>query len=104
MLESPCAGITGSLTSWLQFDKVSNACRWDGCFIRFLDGMLQSSALGSTDYQLRIPVRLRHVAISNAAPANKPGTSGLPPLCNASMPQAVLCLLNCFAVICHAID
>ena len=43
-------------------------CRWDGCFIRFLDGMLQTSALGSTDYQLRIPVRLRHVAILDAAP------------------------------------
>lgn len=38
--------------------------------------MLQSSALGTTDYQLRIPVRLRHVSILDAAPAIELGSSG----------------------------
>jgi hypothetical protein len=47
--------------------KVS--CRWDGCFIRLLDGMLQAGALGSTDYQLRIPTKIRHLEILDAKPA-----------------------------------
>ena len=55
-----------------------SVCRWDSCFIRFLDGMLQTSALGTTDYQLRIPVRLRYVAILDAAPIIPVEGSGKP--------------------------
>lgn len=60
----------------------TNLCRWDSCFIRFLDGMLQTSALGSTDYQLRIPVKLRHVAVADASPniLNEASGPSPPPL------------------------
>ncbi|CAK0786732.1 hypothetical protein CVIRNUC_009946 [Coccomyxa viridis] len=42
--------------------------RWDNCFIRLLDGMLQAGALGSTDYQLRIPTKIRQIEILDAKP------------------------------------
>ncbi len=56
-------------------------CRWDGCFIRLLDGMLQAGALGSTDYQLRIPTKIRHLEILDAKPAMPAGSESesLPP-------------------------
>ena len=50
--------------------------RWDGCFIRLLDGMLQAGALGSSDYQLRIPTKIRHLEILNAKPALPAGSEG----------------------------
>ena len=68
-----------SLTSE-QVDRAASLvvwCRWDKCWIRFLDGMLQTSILHSPDFQLRIPVGLRHVAILDAAtplPAASAGT------------------------------
>ena len=37
--------------------------RWDECWIRLLDGMLQLSFSDSNDYQLRIPVRVRNIVI-----------------------------------------
>ncbi len=45
--------------------------RWDECWIRLLDGMLQLSFSDSNDYQLRIPVRVRNIAIRQ--PAGRPG-------------------------------
>ncbi|EIE23140.1 hypothetical protein COCSUDRAFT_47508 [Coccomyxa subellipsoidea C-169] len=48
--------------------------RWDGCFIRLLDGMLQAGALGSADYNLRIPTKIRHLAILDSSPAIPAGS------------------------------
>ena len=45
----------------------SSACRWDNCWIRLLDGMLQLSVAGTRDYELRIPTRIRSIVINNAA-------------------------------------
>ena len=42
-------------------------CRWDKCWIRLLDGMLQLSVAGTRDYELRIPTRIRSIVINNAA-------------------------------------
>ena len=42
-------------------------CRWDGCWIRLLDGMLQLSVAGTRDYELRVPTRIRSIVINNAA-------------------------------------
>jgi fatty acid synthase len=56
---------------------VCGVCRWDGCFIRLLDGMLQASSLGnSADYTLRIPTKIRHLAILDASPAIPAGSQG----------------------------
>ncbi len=41
--------------------------RWDKCWIRLLDGMLQLSVAGTRDYELRIPTRIRAIVINNAA-------------------------------------
>ncbi len=49
-------------------------CRWDGCFIRLLDGMLQAGALGSSDYQLRIPTKIRQLDIIDPKPALPSGS------------------------------
>ena len=43
------------------------ACRWDKCWIRLLDGMLQLSVAGTRDYELRIPTRIRSMVINNGA-------------------------------------
>ena len=48
--------------------------RWDGCFIRLLDGMLQAGALGSSDYQLRIPTKIRQLEILDPKPALPAGS------------------------------
>ena len=40
--------------------------RWDNCFIRLLDGMLQVLGFADSDgvdHSLRIPVRIRHIEI-----------------------------------------
>ena len=52
--------------------------RWDGCFIRLLDGMLQAGALNlvGPDHKLRIPTAIRHLAISLPGPALLPGSEG----------------------------
>ena len=42
-------------------------CRWDGCWIRLLDGMLQLSVAGTRDYELRVPTRIRSIVINNSA-------------------------------------
>ena len=41
--------------------------RWDQCWIRLLDGMLQLSVAGTRDYELRIPTRIRSILINCAA-------------------------------------
>ena len=41
--------------------------RWDQCWVRLLDGMLQLSVAGTRDYELRIPTRIRSIVINNAA-------------------------------------
>ena len=51
-------------------------CRWDACFIRFLDGLLQTTGLCHADHQLRIPVRLREVLVHDPAPAVDVESSG----------------------------
>ena len=58
--------------------------RWDGCFIRLLDGMLQAGALGSADYNLRIPTKIRHLAILDPSPALPAGSQGTPSLLHAT--------------------
>jgi fatty acid synthase len=52
--------------------------RWDGCFIRLLDGMLQAGALdiAAAEYQLRIPTKIRHLAVAAPGPALPPGSEG----------------------------
>ena len=52
--------------------------RWDGCFIRLLDGMLQAGALklGEGDYTLKVPTRIRHLAIFAPGPALPIGSDG----------------------------
>ena len=39
--------------------------RWDQCWIRLLDGMLQLSVAGTRDYELRIPTRIRSIVIKS---------------------------------------
>ncbi len=41
--------------------------RWDQCWVRLLDGMLQLSVAGTRDYELRIPTRIRSILINCAA-------------------------------------
>ncbi len=53
--------------------------RWDGCFIRLLDGMLQAGALGSSDYQLRIPTKIRQLDILDPKPALPAGSESESP-------------------------
>ena len=43
------------------------ACRWDRCWIRLLDGILQLSVAGTRDFELRIPTRIRSIVINNTA-------------------------------------
>ena len=47
--------------------NLCGASRWDKCWIRLLDGMLQLSVAGTRDYELRIPTRIRSIVINNAA-------------------------------------
>jgi hypothetical protein len=49
----------GALRVWM--------VRWDRCWIRLLDGMLQLSVAGTRDYELRIPTKIRSIVIKNAA-------------------------------------
>jgi hypothetical protein len=48
-------------------DGYRHTDRWDKCWIRLLDGMLQLSVAGTRDYELRIPTRIRSIVINNAA-------------------------------------
>ena len=50
---------------WL--DSLDWHRRWDQCWVRLLDGMLQLSVAGTRDYELRIPTRIRSIVINNAA-------------------------------------
>ena len=50
-------------------------CRWDNCFIRLLDGMLQVLGFADADggdHALRIPVRIRHLEIGAPGGAAAP--------------------------------
>ena len=71
-------------------------CRWDGCFIRLLDGMLQTGALNlvGSDYKLRIPTAIRHLAISLPGPDMLPGSEGVPAL-QPELPRLPLCSMRC---------
>ena len=51
----------------VRLDNIHRLCRWDGCWIRLLDGMLQLSVAGTRDYELRVPTRIRSIVINNAA-------------------------------------
>lgn len=55
------------------------ACRWDGDFIRYLDGLLQVAGFSRIPetYQLRLPVEIRQVEIVLPSPALKAGRSGI---------------------------
>ncbi len=51
------------------------ARRWDNCFIRLLDGMLQVLGFADADggdHALRIPVRIRHIEIGAPGGAAAP--------------------------------
>ena len=52
--------------------------RWDNCFIRLLDGMLQAGALGRTVYQLSIPTKIRQIEILDAKPRLPSGSESEP--------------------------
>ncbi|EIE22203.1 ketoacyl-synt-domain-containing protein [Coccomyxa subellipsoidea C-169] len=56
-------------------DGTAAVLRWDQCFIRLLDGMLQAGALGNaTDTTLRIPTKIRHLEILDPSPAIPAGS------------------------------
>jgi hypothetical protein len=59
-------------------DGRASLLRWDGCFVRLLDGLLQASALdpAGCGYQLRIPTRIRRLAVTAPSPALLPGADG----------------------------
>ena len=54
--------------------------RWDGCFIRLLDGMLQAGALTATatttDFELKIPTKICHLAVKVPGPELPIGSEG----------------------------
>lgn len=50
--------------------------RWDACFIRLLDGLLQAGALNSPDTQLRVPTGIRRLLIKDPSPAAIAGSEG----------------------------
>ena len=56
------------------------ARRWDACFIRLLDGLLQAGALNATDTQLRVPTGIRRLVIKDANPAPITGSEGALPI------------------------
>ena len=51
----------------VRLDSLDCHHRWDQCWVRLLDGMLQPSVAGTRDYELRIPTRIRSIVINNAA-------------------------------------
>ena len=69
-------------------------CRWDACFIRLLDGLLQAGALNNTvDASLRVPTAIRCLEILNPAPAVPAGAEGgLPSWNEAAYGLHVLCM------------
>jgi fatty acid synthase len=53
--------------------------RWDGCFIRLLDGMLQAGALidpVKSDFELRIPTKIQHLVVKMPGPTLPVGSEG----------------------------
>ncbi|KAK9916399.1 hypothetical protein WJX75_002178 [Coccomyxa subellipsoidea] len=50
-------------------DGSAAVLKWDACFIRLLDGLLQAGALNATDTQLRVPTGIRRLVIKDANPA-----------------------------------
>lgn len=57
----------------------ASARRWDGCHIRFLDGLLQVvgfSVLASADRALRLPVHIRSLSIVQPGTQRATGTLG----------------------------
>ena len=71
--------------------------RWDNCFIRLLDGMLQAGALGSTDYQLRIPTKIRQIEILDAKPRLPSGSESEPIATHCLLPS---CHMHRLSIIC----
>ena len=71
--------------------------RWDNCFIRLLDGMLQAGALGSTDYQLRIPTKIRQIEILDAKPRLPSGSESEPIATQRLLPS---CPMHRLTIIC----
>ena len=71
--------------------------RWDNCFIRLLDGMLQAGALGSTDYQLRIPTKIRQIEILDAKPRLPSGSESEPIAIHCLLPS---CPMHRLSIIC----
>ena len=71
--------------------------RWDNCFIRLLDGMLQAGALGSTDYQLRIPTKIRQIEILDAKPRLPSGSESKPIATQRLLP---CCHMRRLSIIC----
>ncbi|EIE19938.1 hypothetical protein COCSUDRAFT_44339 [Coccomyxa subellipsoidea C-169] len=61
-------------------DGSAAVLRWDACFIRLLDGLLQAGALNATDTQLRVPTGIRRLLIKDANPASITGSEGALPM------------------------
>ncbi|EIE19942.1 hypothetical protein COCSUDRAFT_58179 [Coccomyxa subellipsoidea C-169] len=77
-------------------DGSAAVLRWDACFIRLLDGLLQAGALNATDTQLRVPTGIRRLLIKDANPASITGSEGaLPMLVLAVEVDSVLGLTTC---------
>ena len=66
--------------------------RWDGCFIRLLDGMLQAGAhnVAWSDFGLRIPTRIRRLDIAVPGPALLPGSEGAQRPCRQLQGQSMM--------------
>ncbi len=47
----------------MQVSTVRRRARWDGCWIRLLDGLLQAGWLQAGSARLRVPTRIRRLAI-----------------------------------------
>ena len=58
------------------FSQGSAWCRWDACFIRLLDGLLQAGALNALDTSLRVPTAIRRLEILNPIPLVPAGSEG----------------------------
>ena len=68
MPQYPVAGLHGEQSCADTWDDFAILCRWDDCFIRLLDGMLQ--VVGFTDKSLqdnmlKIPTRIRSITIAH---------------------------------------
>ena len=76
--------------------------RWDACFIRLLDGLIQVGALDVTGSQLRVPTGIRRLAIVDPCPRITAGSEGKLQCC-LSRVEEVMPLINCCQSCCYSL-